>query len=108
MEGIRLKTGEQSKVREKSFIVTDTIMEKLGYLEKCIQQLNKKSITVSTYNKVDAEPTNIHVLEALSLCKEEKCDFIIGIGGGSCIDAAKAVAVYIQMVEKLRIMSKGY
>ena len=69
-------------------------MEKLGYVEKCMQQLNKKGIIVSTYNKVDAEPTNIHVLEALSLCKEEKCDFIIGIGGGSCIDVfAKAVAV---------------
>ncbi|PGW52441.1 iron-containing alcohol dehydrogenase [Bacillus thuringiensis] len=88
------KLGEQSKkLGKRAFIVTDTIMEKLGYVEKCIQQLNKKSITVSTYNKVDAEPTNIHVLEALALCKEEKCDFIIGIGGGSCIDAAKAVAV---------------
>ncbi|MFE5388930.1 iron-containing alcohol dehydrogenase [Bacillus thuringiensis] len=88
------KLGEQSKkLGKRAFIVTDTIMEKLGYVEKCMQQLNKKSITVSTYNKVDAEPTNIHVLEALSLCKEEKCDFIIGIGGGSCIDAAKAVAV---------------
>ena len=94
MEGIRLKNwGTIKKLGKRAFIVTDTIMEKLGYLEKCIQQLNKKSITVSTYNKVDAEPTNIHVLEALSLCKEEKCDFIIGIGGGSCIDAAKAVAV---------------
>ncbi|WP_116344874.1 iron-containing alcohol dehydrogenase [Bacillus sp. HMA207] len=88
------KLGEQSKkLGKRAFIVTDTIMEKLGYAEKCMQQLNKKGITVSTYNKVDAEPTNIHVLEALSLCKEEKCDFIIGIGGGSCIDAAKAVAV---------------
>lgn len=88
------KLGEQSKkLGKRAFIVTDTIMEKLGYVEKCMQQLNKKGIIVSTYNKVDAEPTNIHVLEALSLCKEEKCDFIIGIGGGSCIDAAKAVAV---------------
>ncbi|WP_368935239.1 iron-containing alcohol dehydrogenase [Bacillus sp. SH8-8] len=88
------KLGEQSKkLGKRAFIVTDTIMEKLGYVEKCMQQLNKKGITVSTYNKVDAEPTNIHVLEALSLCEEEKCDFIIGIGGGSCIDAAKAVAV---------------
>lgn len=88
------KLGEQSKkLGKRAFIVTDTIMEKLGYIEKCMQQLNKKGIIVSTYNKVDAEPTNIHVLEALSLCKEEKCDFIIGIGGGSCIDAAKAVAV---------------
>jgi alcohol dehydrogenase len=88
------KLGEQSKkFGKRAFIVTDTIMEKLGYVERCIKQLNKKGITVITYNKVNAEPTNLHVLEALTICKEGKCDFIIGIGGGSCIDAAKAVAV---------------
>lgn len=88
------KLGEQSKkLGKRAFIVSDTIMEKLGYVESCITQLNAKGITVSTYNKVNAEPTNIHVLEALSICKEGKCDFIIGIGGGSCIDVAKAIAV---------------
>ncbi|EJS68234.1 alcohol dehydrogenase EutG [Bacillus cereus] len=88
------KLGDQSKkLGKKAFIVTDTIMEKLGYVERCIKQLNKKGITVITYNKVNAEPTNLHVLEALTICKEGKCDFVIGIGGGSCIDAAKAVAV---------------
>ncbi|HHT7190488.1 TPA: iron-containing alcohol dehydrogenase [Bacillus cereus] len=88
------KLGEQSKkLGKRAFIVTDTIMEKLGYIERCMKYLNKKGITVITYNKVNAEPTNIHVLEALTICKEGKCDFIIGIGGGSCIDAAKAVAV---------------
>ncbi|UNP79068.1 iron-containing alcohol dehydrogenase [Bacillus nitratireducens] len=88
------KLGEQSKkLGKRAFIVSDTIMEKLGYVENCIKQLNAKGITVSTYNKVNAEPTNIHVLEALSICKEGKCDFIIGIGGGSCIDVAKAIAV---------------
>lgn len=88
------KLGEQSKkLGKRAFIVSDTIMEKLGYVKSCIKQLNAKGITVSTYNKVNAEPTNIHVLEALSICKEGKCDFIIGIGGGSCIDVAKAIAV---------------
>ena len=88
------KLGDQSKkLGKRAFIVTDTIMEKLGYVERCIKQLNKKGITVITYNKVNAEPTNLHVLEALTICKEGKCDFIIGIGGGICIDAAKAVAV---------------
>ncbi len=88
------KLGEQSKkLGKRAFIVSDTIMEKLGYVESCIKQLNAKGITVSTYNKVNTEPTNIHVLEALSICKEGKCDFIIGIGGGSCIDVAKAIAV---------------
>ena len=96
MEGIRLKTGRTiKKLGKRAFIVTDTIMEKLGYVEKCMQQLNKKGIIVSTYNKVDAEPTNIHVLEALSLCKEEKCDFIIGIGGGSCIDLCESGSGFI-------------
>ncbi|MFP3324997.1 iron-containing alcohol dehydrogenase, partial [Planococcus sp. SIMBA_160] len=76
------KLGEQSKkLGKRAFIVTDTIMDNLGYVERCVQQLNTKGITVSTYNKVNAEPTNIHVLEALTLCKEGKCDFIIGIGG---------------------------
>ena len=91
MEEIRLKNWENNqKVRKRAFIVTDTIMEKLGYVERCIKQLNKKGITVITYNKVNAEPTNIHVLEALTICKEGKCDFIIGIGGGSCIDACES------------------
>ena len=88
------KLGDQSrKLGKRAFIVSDTIMEKLGYVERCVDHLNAKGITVITYNEVNTEPTNLHVLEALSICKEGKCDFIIGIGGGSCIDAAKAVAV---------------
>ncbi|MGW6189807.1 iron-containing alcohol dehydrogenase [Bacillus cereus] len=88
------KLGDQSrKLGKRAFIVSDTIMESLGYVERCVDHLNAKGITVITYNEVNTEPTNLHVLEALSICKEGKCDFIIGIGGGSCIDAAKAVAV---------------
>ncbi len=88
------KLGDQSrKLGKRAFIVSDTIMESFGYVERCVDHLNAKGITVITYNEVNTEPTNLHVLEALSICKEGKCDFIIGIGGGSCIDAAKAVAV---------------
>ncbi len=88
------KLGDQSrKLGKRAFIVSDTIMEKLGYVERCVDHLNAKGITVITYNEVNTEPTNLHVLEALSICKKGKCDFIIGIGGGSCIDVAKAVAV---------------
>lgn len=88
------KLGEQtSKFWKKAFIISDSSMGKLGYIEECIKQLKAKKIEAVTYTNVNAEPTNVHVLEALSICVESNCDFIIGLGGGSCIDAAKAVAV---------------
>src|SRR5688500_15457710 len=38
------------------------------------------------------EPTVTDIDRALSLARESNCDFVIGLGGGSAIDAAKAVA----------------
>ncbi|WP_459503628.1 iron-containing alcohol dehydrogenase [Bacillus sp. C1] len=88
------KLGEQaSKLGKKAFIISDSIMKKLGYIDACVKLLKAKKIDVIIYENVNAEPTNIHVLEALTICAESKCDFIIGLGGGSCIDTAKAVAV---------------
>ncbi|HEK9099647.1 iron-containing alcohol dehydrogenase [Bacillus pfraonensis] len=88
------KLGEQAiKLGKKAFIISDSIMKKLGYIDTCVKLLKAKKIDVITYENVNAEPTNIHVLEALTICTESKCDFIIGLGGGSCIDTAKAVAV---------------
>nr|WP_081584523.1 iron-containing alcohol dehydrogenase [Bacillus bingmayongensis] len=88
------KLGEQAiKLGKRAFIISDSIMKKLGYIDACVKLLKAKKIDVITYENVNAEPTNIHVLEALTICAESKCDFIIGLGGGSCIDAAKAVAV---------------
>ncbi|MDM5154778.1 iron-containing alcohol dehydrogenase [Bacillus sp. DX1.1] len=88
------KLGEQAiQYGKKAFIISDSIMEKLGYVEACVQQLKAKKIDVIIYANVNAEPTNIHISEALSLCLKGECDLIIGLGGGSCIDAAKAVAV---------------
>ncbi|EMA6344311.1 iron-containing alcohol dehydrogenase [Bacillus cytotoxicus] len=88
------KLGEQaSRLGRKAFIISDFIMGKLGYIDICIEQLKANKIEVVTYNNVNAEPTDVHVSEALRICMGEKCNFIIGLGGGSCIDAAKAVAV---------------
>jgi alcohol dehydrogenase class IV len=43
--------------------------------------------------EVNSEPTDIYVSEALTICQEQQCDVVVAVGGGSCIDAAKAVAV---------------
>ncbi|PLT30065.1 iron-containing alcohol dehydrogenase [Peribacillus deserti] len=88
------KLGEQvSILGSKALIVSDRIMEKIGNVKKCRELLDQAGIFHVEYLEVNSEPTDVHVEEALQICMENSCDVIVAIGGGSCIDAAKAVAV---------------
>ena len=75
-----------------------------------VRLLEKKNRTVS-YFKVEEEPT-IGVLEnGLSQARKEKIDFIIGCGGGSTVDTAKAIAALIHqsgpVLDYLEVIGKG-
>ncbi len=88
------KAGEEAaKLGKKALIISDHIMKSLGYLEKCHTFLENADMDYVDYLDVASEPTDIYVHEALELKKSEHCDVIIALGGGSCIDTAKAVAV---------------
>ncbi|KYG26241.1 iron-containing alcohol dehydrogenase [Priestia endophytica] len=78
---------------KKALLISDRIMEKIGHVRKCTDLLERANVTYSSYLDVNSEPTDSHVKEALDICVKEKCGVVIAIGGGSCIDAAKAVAV---------------
>lgn len=82
-----------SSLGNKALIVSDRVMESIGHVNRCREYLEKNNIPYVEYLDVNTEPTDHHVAEALELCLREKCDVIVSIGGGSCIDAAKAVAV---------------
>ena len=84
---------EASEKGQKALIISDRIMEKLGYVSECRDILLQDKIESAVYLGVESEPTDVYVAEALELCKKEKCDVVISVGGGSCIDTAKAVAV---------------
>lgn len=68
-------------------------IKKNGYLARVEEQLNKAGITHVLFDKILPNPVKDHVMEGASLAKEQKCDFIIGLGGGSSIDSAKSIAV---------------
>lgn len=77
----------------KALVISDPIMESLGYVSNIRNDLSKVGVESAIYLGVKTEPTDIYVEEALNLLKSENCDVIISLGGGSCIDTAKAVAV---------------
>lgn len=78
---------------ERVFIISDLMMEKLGYLQKITDLLNEAGLHTFHYLGANTEPTDIFVKEALEMLEAEKGDVIVALGGGSCIDTAKAVSV---------------
>lgn len=88
------EVGDQTaRFGKKALIVTDPVIEQTGYTAQCQQYLEKAGVAASIYADIDSEPTDVHVEEALKLCRQNQCDVIVALGGGSCLDTAKAVAV---------------
>ncbi|MFC7395204.1 iron-containing alcohol dehydrogenase [Scopulibacillus cellulosilyticus] len=86
--------GDEAKdLGDRVLIISDQFMEKLGYVQKCEDQLKASGLSYVKYLDIDSEPTDLFVYEALDLLKQESCNVIVAVGGGSCIDTAKAVSV---------------
>jgi alcohol dehydrogenase len=64
-----------------------------GYLARLEEQLEKAGVTHVLFDKILPNPVKEHVMEGAALAREQKCDFVIGLGGGSSIDSAKSIAV---------------
>lgn len=67
--------------------------KKFGYLDRLEEQLKLASVESVLFDKILPNPIKEHVMEGAKLAKAAGCDFIIGLGGGSSIDSAKAIAV---------------
>ena len=68
-------------------------MKSNGYLNRLQDQLNKAGVDYALFDKVLPNPVLDNVTDGARMCREESCDFIIGLGGGSSIDCAKSIAV---------------
>lgn len=68
--------------------------EKSGALDDCLQALDKEGIEYSVFSSVEQNPSTKTCYSAGVCAREMNAEFIIGIGGGSPLDAAKAVAIY--------------
>ena len=66
---------------------------KLGYVDRVCAALKEGGHAMVIYNGVQPNPTIESVRECAALARNEGCSFIVGLGGGSSIDTAKAAAV---------------
>jgi choline dehydrogenase len=77
----------------RPFIVTDPGIVKAGLLPRAVDPLKEADMDYVVFDRVAPNPPIALVDEAAALYKSEKCDGIIGFGGGSSMDTAKSVGV---------------
>ena len=63
-----------------------------GYLERTEQQLSQASVEYAIFAEIEPNPLKSTVMRGAAFARENGCDFIVALGGGSVMDASKAIA----------------
>lgn len=93
----RGKVSEVGKISapygKKFLIVTGkNSTRKSGLLDRVQDALKQAGLEAAVFDKVSQNPLTTTAMEGAAFAKEEKCDAVIGLGGGSIMDCAKSIA----------------
>ncbi|MDO0822145.1 1-propanol dehydrogenase PduQ [Desulfosporosinus nitroreducens] len=83
-----------------AFIVSDSVMEKLGYLQKTIDYLNETGIKSVVFTEVSPDPDVRVIAAGMKRYLETSADTIVALGGGSVIDATKGILYSLWQFQK--------
>ena len=86
---------------KKALIVTDEMMIKLGNCAKVEEALKGQGTAYAVFSGITGEPTDKMVEAGLRAYRENGCDFLVGLGGGSALDTMKAVGVLARYEGKI-------
>ena len=74
-------------------ITSGKSMKANGYLARVQKELEMAGAAHVLFDQVCANPTLQNVMDGAAMARKERCDFILGLGGGSSMDCAKAIAL---------------
>ncbi len=77
----------------RAFVVTDPMMVKLGNCKKVTDALEAAGLGYEVFDGIVGEPSDTMIEEGIAAFKASGCDMFVGLGGGSPIDAMKAIAL---------------
>ena len=78
---------------KKVLIVTDSGVVKAGLLQAVSKSLEDAKIPSEIYDRVEPNPSDKTIMEGAQLFKRSGCNAILGVGGGSPLDASKAIQI---------------
>ena len=92
-EGAIQNLGEHVKAFEskKPLLVSDAGVINAGILAKAVDALDASGLSSAIYSDIEPNPADVSITDGVEVYKSEACDSVIAVGGGSVMDAAKAI-----------------
>jgi 1,3-propanediol dehydrogenase/alcohol dehydrogenase len=101
--------NELANLGKKALLVTGkSSARKYGYTDLIINSLKKNNIDTIVFEEIESNPDALIIDKGGQLAKDEGCNFIIGLGGGSAIDAAKGIAAIVAENKSIWDFVEGY
>jgi len=77
------------------FIVSDPGVMEAGWLDVVVRSCRQAGLSYTTFHDITINPKDKEVEKGCRIYLENECDAVIGVGGGSSIDVAKAIAILV-------------
>ncbi len=103
----KLAAFAKSKGFKSGLLVTDSVLFGLGMAQPIIDGFKAEGLKLTVFDKVCSNPTIQNIEEGLQLYKDNDCDVIIALGGGSSMDCAKGIGARVARPKKSIPQMKG-
>lgn len=94
------ESGEKLCLGKKALVVTGRHVVKQECTKELLAMLKSRGVDYKIYSDITGEPNDLMIAGGAEVFKNEKCDFMIAIGGGSPIDSMKAIAAAVKYPDK--------
>jgi alcohol dehydrogenase len=96
-EGKLQEAGKYAKMygRKALIVTTGTLFKESGLVDRLRKILKSSGVESVHFPEVSANPLNTQIDKGAELARSKNCKLVIGLGGGSAIDAAKGIAVVL-------------
>lgn len=76
----------------RAFVLCDKAVRNVGHADRVLDSLREAAVSFTVFDDIVSEPTDALVTQISVLCRENLCQAVVAIGGGSCLDVGKSVA----------------
>lgn len=99
LSGLQASKHIAEKIKANSWktvlAVTDNGLSGVKSVQSFVESLKESGLETVLYSKITANPKDYEVMEGAQIYKEKQCDVVLGIGGGSSLDAAKCISAMV-------------